>query len=111
MMLVPRSSIAGGGKGHRCRLQRSVVCDVQPPVSAKALSGAVGEVSVHHGEEIANLVRTGLVALEPTVPLPVWQAHLVLPLRTVEAHAAASSGSDGRRGFSSGTPPADKPWD
>src|SRR6266704_6099483 len=79
-------------------------------VGTEAFSGAVGEIAFDHGQEISNLVWARLVTLEPPVPLPVRQAHLALPRRTVVAPAAPPVGSDGRCGSSSGALRADRAW-
>src|SRR5438093_13247397 len=84
--------------------------DVHPPVGAQAFSDAVGEIAFHDGQKVPNVVRACLVALEPPVPLPVRQAHLALPLRTIVAPAEPSLGSDGRCESSSGTPRVDRAW-
>ena len=79
------------------------------PITLPGLSVTEATKYLQLQDRIPNLVRARLVTLEPPVPLPVRQAHLALPSRTVAAPAAPSSGSDGRCGASSGTPRVDRP--
>src|SRR3954468_17471946 len=111
MMLVSGGPITGGGKGGGCRLERRVVRDVHPPVRTESFSGAVGEIAIDHGQEIPNLVRACPMTLQPTVPLPVWQGHPVLPARTSVPPARRRSGNAVESASSRETPRADTPWD
>ena len=72
---IPRRPVAGRCKRRGGHLERGVVGDVQPPVSAETLGRAVVEIALDDLQEIANFVLAGLVPCQPAVSLPVRQAH------------------------------------
>lgn len=90
VVLVPRCPIAAGRQGGARGLERRVVCDVHPPVGTQLLSGAVGQVAVHDGQQVVDLVRARAVRSHPAVPLPVLQAHSDLRSRTGAPRAGRS---------------------
>ena len=111
MVRLPRGSISGRRQRDRSRLQRRVVRDVHLPVRTQSLSVAVGEISFDDLQQVANLVRAGLVLRQPTVSLPVRQAHGLPQRRTVEVLVEPWSGSGDAQRASPETRSAGRPSD
>jgi hypothetical protein len=85
MMLVAARAISRGGKGRGCSLKCRVVCDVQCPIRAQAVSLTVGEVTVDDGEEVGDFAWCCPVGGDPAVSLPIAQAHASLRARIGQA--------------------------
>ena len=75
VMGIARRSKARGSERSRGCLQSGIVGDVHPPVGAQALSRTIGEVALDHLQQVADFVSAGLVLRDPTVSLPVREAH------------------------------------
>jgi len=67
--------VTAGGKCGCSELQGSIVGDVKAPIIVEARSLRCREVAVDHGHEFCDFVEVGLVRLQPTELLPLFQAH------------------------------------
>lgn len=55
--------------------ERGVIDDAKLPVRAEACSASIGQVALDDVEEIGDLLSTRLVGAEPSVLMPLLQAH------------------------------------
>lgn len=73
--LISRGTIPRRRQGNGSRLECRVVRHAQPSVSADFIDRAVSQVPVDHAQEVAHFACARLVDRQPTVALPIWQAH------------------------------------